>query len=54
MREAVDYEYVVDEKDKTSVHIKLLTGEYKDTIFKDGKVGVKKKVIKPIYNSTLM
>ena len=43
MREAVDYEYVIDEKDKSSVHIKLLTGEYKDTIFKYGKVGVKEE-----------
>lgn len=43
MREAVDYEYVVDEKDKSSVHIKLLTGEYKDTVFKYGKVGVKEE-----------
>jgi hypothetical protein len=43
MKEAVDYEYVIDEKDKSSVHIKLLTGEYKDTIFKYGKVGVKEE-----------
>ena len=43
MRETVDYEYVVDEKDKTSVHIKLLTGDYKDTVFKYGKVGVKEE-----------
>jgi hypothetical protein len=43
MREAVDYEYVVDEKDKASVHIKLLNGEYKDTVFKYGKVGVKEE-----------
>lgn len=43
MREAIDYEYVVDERDKSSVHIKLLTGEYKDTIFKYGKVGVKEE-----------
>jgi len=43
MREAVDYEYVIDEKDKNSVHIKLLTGEYKDTLFKYGKVGVKEE-----------
>jgi hypothetical protein len=43
MREAVDYEYVVDEKDKASVHIKLLDGEYKDTVFKYGKVGVKEE-----------
>jgi hypothetical protein len=43
MKEAVDYEYVIDEKDKNSVHIKLLTGEYKDTIFKYGKVGVKEE-----------
>jgi hypothetical protein len=43
MRESIDYEYVVDEKDKASVHIKLLNGEYKDTIFKYGKVGVKEE-----------
>ena len=43
MRETVDYEYVVDEKDKASVHIKLLSGEYKDTVFKYGKVGVKEE-----------
>jgi hypothetical protein len=43
MREAVDYEYVIDEKDKSAVHSKLLTGEYKDTIFKYGKVGVKEE-----------
>ena len=43
MRETVDYEYVVDEKDKDSVHIKLLSGDYKDTVFKYGKVGVKEE-----------
>ena len=39
----VDYEYVVNEKDTNSVHIKLLTGEYKDTMFKYGKVGIEEK-----------
>jgi hypothetical protein len=43
MRESVDYEYVVDEKDKASVHIKLLNGDYKDTVFKYGKVGIKEE-----------
>ena len=35
-----DYEYVVDDKDINSVHIKLLTGEYAGTTFKYGKVGI--------------
>lgn len=34
----IDYEYVVNEKDKNLVHIKLLTGPYKETIYKYGKV----------------
>jgi hypothetical protein len=39
----VDYEYVVSEDDKNSVHIKLLTGDYKDTLFKYGKVGIQEE-----------
>lgn len=41
--QGVDYEYVVDDKDVNSVHIKLLTGEYADTTFKYGKVGIEEK-----------
>jgi hypothetical protein len=38
--QGVDYEYVVDDKDVNSVHIKLMTGEYAGTTFKYGKVGI--------------
>ena len=41
--QGVDYEYVVDDKDINSVHIKLMTGEYSDTTFKYGKVGIEEK-----------
>jgi hypothetical protein len=34
---------VVDDKDINSVHIKLITGEYADTVFKYGKVGIEEK-----------
>jgi hypothetical protein len=38
-----DYTYIVNDKDVNSVHIKLLTGEYAETIFKFGKVGIDEK-----------
>ena len=38
--QGVDYEYVVDDKDVNSVHIKLMTGEYAGTTFRYGKVGI--------------
>jgi hypothetical protein len=38
-----DYAYVVNDKDVNSVHIKLLTGEYAETVFKFGKVGIEEK-----------
>ena len=41
--QGIDYEYVVDEKDVNSVHIKLLTGDYKDTTFRYGRVGIEEK-----------
>jgi hypothetical protein len=41
--DGVDYTYVLSENDKNAVHIKLLTGEFKDTIFKYGKVGIDEK-----------
>lgn len=39
----IDYEYVISEDDKNSVHIKLNTGDYKDTVFRYGKVGIKEE-----------
>ena len=38
MIEGVDYCFIYPKDDKSSVHIKLLEGPYKDTIFKYGKV----------------
>lgn len=38
-----DFEFVVDDNDKNSVHIKILNGEYVDTLFKFGKVQVEEK-----------
>ena len=38
-----DYTYIVNDKDVNSVHIKLLTGEYAETVFKYGKVGIDEK-----------
>jgi hypothetical protein len=38
-----DYTYIVDEKDTSSIHIKLLTGEYVNTTFKYGKVNIEEK-----------
>jgi hypothetical protein len=38
-----DYTYIVNDKDINYVHIKLLTGEYAETIFKFGKVGIDEK-----------
>jgi hypothetical protein len=43
MIEDVDYQYIFPAKDDKSVHIKLLTGPYKDTIYKYGKVKVEEK-----------
>ena len=36
--EGTDYCFIYPKEDKTAVHIKLLTGPYKDTVFKYGKV----------------
>ena len=41
--ENIDYSYVYPTTDDTSVHIKLLTGDFKDTIFKYGKVNFKEE-----------
>ena len=43
MIEGLDYCFIYPKDDKTSVHIKLLEGPYKDTIFKYGKVKFKEE-----------
>ena len=37
-KEGVDFNYVVPDDEKTTVGIKLLTGEYKDVVYQYGKV----------------
>jgi hypothetical protein len=36
--EGVDYCFIYPKDDGTAVHVKLLTGPYKDTVFRFGKV----------------
>jgi hypothetical protein len=43
MIEGTDYCYIYPKDDETAVHIKLLDGPYKDTIFKYGKVKFEEK-----------
>ena len=43
MIEGLDYCFIYPKDDKTTVHIKLLEGPYKDTIFKYGKVKIKEE-----------
>jgi len=43
MIEGIDYCFIYPKNDKESVNIKLLEGEYKDTIFKYGKVKFEEK-----------
>ena len=43
LTENIDYSYVYPSTDDSSVHIKILTGEFQDTIFKYGKVGFKEE-----------
>jgi hypothetical protein len=38
MIEGIDYCYIYPKDDKESVHIRLLEGPYKDTVYKYGKV----------------
>jgi hypothetical protein len=38
MIEGLDYCFIYPKDDKESVHIKLLDGKYRDTVFKYGKV----------------
>ena len=41
--EGVDYCFIYPKDSETTVHIKFLTGPYKDTIFKYGKVKFKEE-----------
>jgi len=43
MIEGIDYCFIYPKDDGTSVHIKLLSGPYKDTVFKYGKVKFEEK-----------
>ena len=43
MIEGIDYCFIYPKDDGNSVHIKLLEGPYKDTIFKYGKVKFEEK-----------
>jgi hypothetical protein len=43
MIEGIDYVYIYPKDDNGSVHIKLIEGPYKDTVFKYGKVKFKEE-----------
>jgi hypothetical protein len=43
MLEGFDYCFIYPKDDAQSVHIRLITGPYKDTIFKYGKVKIEEK-----------
>ena len=43
MTEGIDYCFIYPKDDSTSVHIRLLDGKYKDTVFKYGKVKFEEK-----------
>ena len=43
MNEGLDYVYLYPDNDTNSVHIKLLTGPYENTVFKYGKVKIEEK-----------
>ena len=43
MIEGQDYCFIYPKDDKNTVHIQLMTGEYKDTVFKYGKVKFKEE-----------
>ena len=43
MIEGIDYCFIYPKNDGTAVHIKFLTGPYKDTVFKYGKVKFKEE-----------
>ena len=43
MIEGIDYCFIYPKDDSTAVHIRLLDGKYKDTVFKYGKVKFKEE-----------
>lgn len=43
MTEGIDYCFIYPKDDSTAVHIRLLDGPYKDTVFKYGKVKFEEK-----------
>lgn len=43
LTEGIDYCFIYPKNDDTTVHIKLIEGTYKDTIFKYGKVKFKEE-----------
>lgn len=43
MTEGIDYCFIYPKEDAQAVHVRLLEGEYKDTIFKYGKVKFEEK-----------
>ena len=43
MVEGIDYCFIYPKDDTTSVHIRFLTGPYKDTVYKYGKVKFEEK-----------
>ncbi len=43
MIEGIDYCFIYPKDDAQTVHIRLLVGEYKDTVFKFGKVKFEEK-----------
>jgi hypothetical protein len=43
MTEGIDYCFIYPKDDSASVHIRLLDGKYKDTVFKYGKVKFKEE-----------
>jgi hypothetical protein len=43
MIEGIDYCFIYPKNDETLAHIKILTGTYKDTVFKYGKVSFKEE-----------
>ena len=43
MIEGVDYCFIYPKEDEQAVHIKLLDGNYKDTVYKYGRVGFEEK-----------
>ncbi len=54
-KEGVDYNYVIPESEDTTVGIKILTGEFSDTIYQYGKVKLEEEkdgdtYLKFIYN----